>query len=189
MTNIVNGTISPAMDSQTPNPWQDYRPQVIFANPGDVIIQPPGSWHEVYTPCETVVMGGHIISYETLHLMEASRQLDVMRGQYFTNSDHSSIDQTLEHMVTALPSLLKRTFFRKPIAALCSMVLHPERYRPQGQKKRPKKPTPSVVELAERIEKFIYISEDSDDFLSWGNNWMDPGTSFQFEEKFWDTVP
>ncbi|KAF8889783.1 hypothetical protein BD779DRAFT_1671565 [Infundibulicybe gibba] len=190
MTNMVKEKIIPATNPDQANPWVDYRPQVIFANPGDIIIQPPGAWHEVFTPSKSVVLGGHIVPYETLHLMEASRRLDASHGLGLTNSEHNGIDQTLEHMLTALPSLRDREFFRKPIAALCNMILHPRDYRSEHHAGPVMKFKPEAVKLAKSVLKSQHIARrgsEGEDFLSWGKNWMDPGDGFRFG-SFWDEL-
>jgi hypothetical protein len=75
---------------------------VIYAQPGDIIIMPPGTFHEVYTPVPTVTVGGHMYSYNTLHLTELCRSMQKASKGQFTNQDHDSASITLSLMMVAL---------------------------------------------------------------------------------------
>lgn len=65
-------------------------------------IMPPGTWHEVYTPCHAHASGGHFISYDTMHLMEISRHFDHNNGLAATNSSHASVHTTLCYMMVGM---------------------------------------------------------------------------------------
>ena len=80
---------------------------IIYGEPGDIIIMPPGTFHEVFTPCPSVTIGGHFYSYHTLHLTEVSRLIDVASEGGFTNADHSSSGLTMALMMACLPFMKK----------------------------------------------------------------------------------
>ena len=65
-------------------------------------IQPPNTWHEVYTPVPSVVRGGHFLSFNALHLTEVSRQFDQAFPRTFTNQDHQSAPLALARMLVVL---------------------------------------------------------------------------------------
>lgn len=71
-------------------------------------LQPPGYWHQVYTPVKTIAAGGHFLCYETLHLTEFARFFDQKYQKAATNTDHDSIMRILPRMAIALPSLAER---------------------------------------------------------------------------------
>lgn len=66
---------------------------------------PPGWWHEVYTPVDGVTFGGHLLTYDTLHLMEVSRRFDKTYSMDVTNASHPSVYVLLIRMLCFLPSL------------------------------------------------------------------------------------
>jgi hypothetical protein len=76
---------------------------LIYAGPGDIIVMPPGTFHEVYTPIPSVTVGGHVYSYNALHLTEMSRSLDKKTEEKFTNTTHPSATLTIVQMLAALP--------------------------------------------------------------------------------------
>ncbi|CAA7265614.1 unnamed protein product [Cyclocybe aegerita] len=99
---------------------------VVTAGPGDLIIQPPGIFHEVYTPVPSVTLGGHFYSYDAAHLTELTRSFGFQTNGSLTNQSHDSALFTLEMMVLALPKIEGRG--SKSIAALCRMILRPRQY-------------------------------------------------------------
>ncbi|KAI0054321.1 hypothetical protein BV25DRAFT_1843748, partial [Artomyces pyxidatus] len=74
---------------------------VIVLERGSAIIMPPGAWHEVYTPVNTVISDGHFLCYDALHLTQWSRLYDHM-DKYATNADHVGVRRTLARMAIAL---------------------------------------------------------------------------------------
>jgi hypothetical protein len=118
---------------------------VIYAQPGDIIIMPPGTFHEVYTPIPSVTIGGHMYSYSTLHLTELCRSMQKASQGQFTNQDHESASITLSLMMVALLLIPEQGKFslvsiifnfdkrlaelrRKPLTAISKMVLSPAGY-------------------------------------------------------------
>ena len=76
---------------------------------------PPGMWHSVYTPVGTMTLGGHFLTYNTLHLMhnahvyndsELPKHLQSvsakMHRDLLTN-ESQSVDRQVMRMVLALP--------------------------------------------------------------------------------------
>lgn len=66
--------------------------------------QPPNTWHEVYTPTKSVTVGGHMYSYDALHLTDVALLFDVMHPMMVTNQSHPSYHLTLVCMMVAIPS-------------------------------------------------------------------------------------
>lgn len=64
----------------------------------------------VYTPEEAVTTGGHLLTFDTLHLTELSRHLDHV-DEGITNQDHDSTFPTLVRMMLAYPHLKTRSAF------------------------------------------------------------------------------
>ncbi|KIM90473.1 hypothetical protein PILCRDRAFT_1764 [Piloderma croceum F 1598] len=65
---------------------------MILLEEGDLLLQPPGAWHTVYTPLKGMTSGGHLVSYNSLHLTEnicaydhSMDEENVKRGSYATN--------------------------------------------------------------------------------------------------------
>ena len=65
-------------------------------------IQPPGAFHEVYTPCKSVTLGGHFLTYDSLHLTAVSRRFDVVNNNSATNQDHSCVPMLLSAMMVSI---------------------------------------------------------------------------------------
>ena len=119
---------------------------VIYAGPGDFIIMPPATLHEVFTPVPSVTIGGHFYTYNTLHLTELARSIDKGSMDKFTNQTTGIAGMTIMAMTSILPIMVDRginfssflitslftwTFqviHRKPLASLCHMVLYPQKY-------------------------------------------------------------
>ncbi|KAF8954509.1 hypothetical protein BDZ97DRAFT_1766087 [Flammula alnicola] len=101
---------------------------VIFGGPGDIIIQPPGTFHEVYTPTPSVTLGGHFYTYNTMHLTEVARAFDVRNNGKHTNQDHTSAQATIAMMMCALPLYPELALHRKPLAALCQILMDSTSY-------------------------------------------------------------
>jgi hypothetical protein len=75
-------------------------------------IQLPGTWHAVYTPNKGMTSGGHLIMYDTLHLMEqicayntSVNRNNICRGSYTTNETHTVYCQLI-CMMLAMPDLI-----------------------------------------------------------------------------------
>lgn len=65
-------------------------------------IQPPNTWHEVYTPNASTVRGGHFLPLHTLHLTEVSRHFDQVGRGFFTNNTHLGAPAALARMILML---------------------------------------------------------------------------------------
>jgi|ERR1700722_5543822 hypothetical protein len=122
---------------------------------------PPGVWHTVYTPTPSFCSGGHLYTYETLHLTEQSRCFDYTHAEFSTNANHN-VERVLARMVLALPYVAQSRsesvriedwnfnhpflippwciffieIYRKPFLALARMVLKPEAYRVPRERKK-----------------------------------------------------
>jgi hypothetical protein len=72
-------------------------------------IQPPGVFHEVYTPVKSIASGGHFLTYNTMHLTDIARVYDSSiyehrpRHTFATNNVHDAVPRQLTRMMLALP--------------------------------------------------------------------------------------
>jgi len=82
---------------------EEFERTVIYGKPGDIIIMPPATFHEVYTPVPSVTLGGHFYTYNALHLTEMGRACDMHTSGRFTNQSHFSSSLTIALMMAALP--------------------------------------------------------------------------------------
>ncbi|KAG2738049.1 hypothetical protein P692DRAFT_20759863 [Suillus brevipes Sb2] len=79
--------------------------EVITLLAGDLLFQPAGQIHAVYTPKKSFVTGGHLHNFGSLHLTEISRYIDAHKAQFLTNQVHDNALETLQRMTIALPRL------------------------------------------------------------------------------------
>ncbi|KAF8958772.1 hypothetical protein BDZ97DRAFT_1923393 [Flammula alnicola] len=100
----------------------------IYAEQGDIIVQAPNAWHEVYSPNKSVVAGGHLYTYNALHLTEINRYYDTIYPFQVTNQSHVSAQLTLVRMLLVIPDRTDKVYYRKPVTALCRMILMPHEY-------------------------------------------------------------
>ncbi|KAL1738402.1 hypothetical protein HDZ31DRAFT_51061 [Schizophyllum fasciatum] len=105
------------------------RRAVIVLRQGDLVIQAPLKGHVVYTPVPTITAGQHYLNWGSLHLTEVDRSFEKLTDRRATNHD-ASVQLMLIYMAAALPSRVKEggEFFKKPLIALCLMVLSPRKY-------------------------------------------------------------
>jgi hypothetical protein len=126
---------------------------------------PPGQLHSVYTPVTTALIGRHFYNLDTMHLTEASRFTDTLRGKLLTNQRHRSTLETLCRLVLSLPYLPKTQsessppimilvkptrfpeIYSQALICLCGMVCYPDRYTAEGEDKQ----TASTLVLAQKI--------------------------------------
>ncbi|KAF8954159.1 hypothetical protein BDZ97DRAFT_1766523 [Flammula alnicola] len=137
---------------------------VIHASAGDIIVQPPGMPHEVYTPTPTVAIGGHLYTYGSMHLTEISRALDVDTAGRHSNQVHESAPLTLSMMM---------------------MVEHPRTYLVQGNLPRGRE-FPHAQLLAKKLIQDLGLQcesgngnstliENEYDYIFEGDSWLDCG--------------
>ena len=62
-------------------------------------IQPPGKYHQVYTPERTITVGGHFIPFDCMHLAEWSRRETQLEGGAGTNAYHISMLRVFSRMM------------------------------------------------------------------------------------------
>ncbi|PCH40050.1 hypothetical protein WOLCODRAFT_150097 [Wolfiporia cocos MD-104 SS10] len=103
--------------------------EVLDIRPGDLVFQPAGQLHAVYTPTASFTVGGHFFQYNTLHLTELSRHVDNLYGVYTTNLEHGHVLDTLNRMALALPRNWKFiTIGKRAFVALAAMLHNPAAY-------------------------------------------------------------
>ncbi|KAG2353406.1 hypothetical protein BDR07DRAFT_1496320 [Suillus spraguei] len=127
--------------------------EVVTILPGDLLIQPPGQFHAVYTPVATFATGGHFYNHQYMHLTELSRYMDRTKGTTFTNQVHEHSIATFQRMVINLPYLPSSiTLYSRSLSALCAMVLESKKYIAAGTGKR-------KIELLDTTEQAMAMSE------------------------------
>ncbi|KAF8164757.1 hypothetical protein B0H34DRAFT_686464 [Crassisporium funariophilum] len=134
---------------------------IIFAQAGDLIMQPVGGFHNVYTPCNPVTHGGQFLMYDSMHLTEH-------HGRFITNQQHEAVRGTILCMLVALPELQYRgkrdtghassshqthaEIPRKALTVMCYMVLHPTEYMSPGNNLEKQ---PELKRLQKAIDKIV----------------------------------
>ncbi|TCD62265.1 hypothetical protein EIP91_007123 [Steccherinum ochraceum] len=101
---------------------------VIYCQPGDLLIQGPGVYHEVYTPIPTASAGGHFYTVDTMHLTEMTLWYSLGVHDCDTNHNHPSVTLTMIGMINGLRSNPRNDYPRKALAALCRIILRPLDY-------------------------------------------------------------
>ncbi|THV01672.1 hypothetical protein K435DRAFT_853532 [Dendrothele bispora CBS 962.96] len=97
----------------------------ILLTEGDVLFQPPGVMHQVYTITPSYFQGSSFWTFETLHLTRFSRLIDVEHGDCTTNVDHQDhlILQCMVRLALALPHFTQGlVHYKRPLAALYDML-------------------------------------------------------------------
>jgi hypothetical protein len=56
----------------------------------------------VYSPIKSVARGGHLLSWETLHLTAWSRRVEHNIGTFSTNAEHAAVERYLCRMMFSL---------------------------------------------------------------------------------------
>ncbi|KAI0082939.1 hypothetical protein BDY19DRAFT_999052 [Irpex rosettiformis] len=87
----------------------------FFLFPNTLLIQPPGLIHQVLTVEKSVTQGGHLLTWDTMHLTEWTRKLSHVCSRIGTNDLHPGVQRTL--------GLLKR-----PFISLARLVIHADHY-------------------------------------------------------------
>ncbi|KAG2336061.1 hypothetical protein BDR05DRAFT_953632 [Suillus weaverae] len=115
---------------------ENWHGEVVTLLPGDMLIQPPGQFHAVYTPIASFATGGHFYNYESMHLTELSRYVDHKQGKHLTNQEHEHSLETFQRMVLNLPRISRRVkLYSRSLMALCMMVLDCDKYVAAGTEK------------------------------------------------------
>ncbi|GLB45388.1 hypothetical protein LshimejAT787_2200510 [Lyophyllum shimeji] len=161
----------------------------IDCQPGDLVIMPPNAFHLVYTPVSSVAIGGHFLSYSTLHLTEVARAFDHHRAREVTNENHLSVFVTLCGMVIGLFREPKTKLYTKCLKALCRMVIHYKDYiadSGQGSLTKSihqymKNPICSLAAItAKVIVEGMGWDIGSEYLFSGSEGWMDPGEEVDY---------
>ncbi|KAF8119971.1 hypothetical protein EV363DRAFT_1193812 [Boletus edulis] len=94
-----------------------------------ILIQPPGINHMVYTPRPSVMSGGHMYSYDTMHLTEFVIVFDHGIDQggrqrpQASNAIHPGMLRKVYRMALALPGFaLTRHFYRRSLIGMRSII-------------------------------------------------------------------
>ncbi|KAG1829567.1 hypothetical protein DFJ58DRAFT_848664 [Suillus subalutaceus] len=118
------------------NIQENWHGEIVTLLPGDMLIQPAGQFHAVYTPVASFATGGHFYNYECMHLTELSRYIDHKQGKILTNQVHAHSLETFQRMVINLPRISRRVkLYNRPLIALCTMVLECDKYVAAGTEK------------------------------------------------------
>ncbi|THU94923.1 hypothetical protein K435DRAFT_860092 [Dendrothele bispora CBS 962.96] len=104
--------------------------ETIFISDGDLVIQPPGIVHQVFTPVPSYFKGSSFWTFDSLHLTRFSRELDQLYGESTTNVDHAD-ELTLGSLVCmalALPMRTDLILYKRPMVALYDMIVNREQF-------------------------------------------------------------
>ncbi|KAG1899885.1 uncharacterized protein F5891DRAFT_1189361 [Suillus fuscotomentosus] len=113
--------------------WEEikltWRAEVITLLEGDLLFQPAGQVHAVYTPKKSFVTGGKFFNYGSLHLTEISRYINAKKVHFLTNQVHESALETFQRMTIALPRLSPSIeLYHRAVVGLCLMVINHHKY-------------------------------------------------------------
>ncbi|KAK7467302.1 hypothetical protein VKT23_004359 [Stygiomarasmius scandens] len=119
----------------------------IMLKPGDLLFQPAGLVHQVYTPTISYFQGSSFWMYNSLHLTQFSRLIDAKYGDITTNVDHQelAILRSMVRLALFIPlatdignavsasansALLtgSTVHYKKPAVALYEMIANAPRY-------------------------------------------------------------
>ncbi|TFY73884.1 hypothetical protein EWM64_g10128, partial [Hericium alpestre] len=106
--------------------WSDG--YALFLHEGITLVIPPGVIHEVYTPVNTIAIGGRFLTYNSIHLTQWCRFVDRSLHSSLTNAEHITIGRSVCRMVIALRKL-RRTIQYRTFLALADMVISPQSYQ------------------------------------------------------------
>ncbi|KAG2335293.1 hypothetical protein BDR05DRAFT_1006978 [Suillus weaverae] len=135
--------------------------EVITLLDGDLLFQPPGQVHAVYTPKKSFVTGGHLHHFGSLHLTEISRYIDAHKAQFLTNQVHDNALETFQRMTIALPRLSPNIdLYHRALVGLCLMVINRDKYKASNNDKEYKivasESTKRAVAIATAIVRHFY---------------------------------
>ncbi|KAG8214274.1 hypothetical protein J3R82DRAFT_9218 [Butyriboletus roseoflavus] len=94
----------------------------ICLEEGDVMFQPPGVMHCVYTPVPSIFSGGYFYNYQTMHLTRAVLSMSTLDDpNSLTNDERPGFIRTLCRMLIALRYRCEPRIIRK--RSLISLIL------------------------------------------------------------------
>ncbi|KAI0086701.1 hypothetical protein BDY19DRAFT_995711 [Irpex rosettiformis] len=100
----------------------------LFLFPGTLLIQPPGLIHQVLTVKNSVTRGGHLLTWNAMHLTEWTRKLSHNCYRVGTNDLHPGVQRTLGRMMIAISTRGPTKVLRKPFIALARLIIHAKQY-------------------------------------------------------------
>ncbi|KAI0682480.1 hypothetical protein BC835DRAFT_1311501 [Cytidiella melzeri] len=77
-------------------------PSNVLLTPGTVLIQPPGTVHQVYTLDNSIFVGGHFLMLDAMHLTELTRASAALNAQAATNASHPGVLRLLTRIVICI---------------------------------------------------------------------------------------
>ncbi|KAG2352812.1 hypothetical protein BDR07DRAFT_1497598 [Suillus spraguei] len=161
--------------------------EVITLLPGDLLFQPAGQVHAVYTPVPSFATGGSFYHYDSLHLTEMSRYIDANKAQFLTNQVHENAVETFQRMLIALPRLTQSIrLCRRPIIALCLMIINRDKYKAsnnnQGYQVLTSESTERSIAIATAIIRFFYHDTATAQRSYRTGDQSDPGEPLSIED-------
>ncbi|KAF9488677.1 hypothetical protein BDN71DRAFT_1435966 [Pleurotus eryngii] len=96
---------------------------ILMMTPSAVLLQPPGFLHLVYSPIQSIALGGHFLTHESLHLTAWSRRIEHTVGTFSTNAEHPCVECYLARMMLCLEFEAGQSRPCKPLLALALMIL------------------------------------------------------------------
>ncbi|KAI0085722.1 hypothetical protein BDY19DRAFT_908924 [Irpex rosettiformis] len=100
----------------------------LFLFPGTLLIQPPGLIHQVLTVKNSITRGGHLLTWNAIHLTEWTRKLSHNCYRVGTNDLHPGVQHTLGRMMLAISTKGPTTMLRKPFMSLARLIIHADQY-------------------------------------------------------------
>ena len=78
--------------------------------------------HEVYSPNKSVTIGGHFLTYDSLHLTAVSRAFDAQNEYSITNQSHHSVHPILAQMLVKIATRTDRCLYALLIIILSFLI-------------------------------------------------------------------
>ncbi|KAF8134211.1 hypothetical protein EV363DRAFT_1160900 [Boletus edulis] len=124
-------TIATTLSEQGTFPDADIA--TVCLEEGDMLFQPPGVLHCVYTPVPSIVSGGYFYHYETMHLTRATlSMIPVDKPGSLTNDDRPGYFRTLCRMLIALRYRSEpRTIGKRSLISIVLIILDQAHRREQ----------------------------------------------------------
>ncbi|KAI0083681.1 hypothetical protein BDY19DRAFT_998365 [Irpex rosettiformis] len=99
----------------------------LFLFPG-TLLHPPGLIHQVLTVKNSVTQGGHLLTWNTMHLTEWTRKLSHNCFRVGTNDLHPGVQRTLGRMMIALSIRGPTKVLKKPFMSLARLIVYADQY-------------------------------------------------------------
>ncbi|KAH8071519.1 hypothetical protein BXZ70DRAFT_1013319 [Cristinia sonorae] len=102
----------------------------LILRPNELLFQPPGLWHAVETPEDSIAIGDHILTCDSMHITEQSMVVSARSHHIATNAEHAHMFHAAARMWIhrVAQNGEDSEILRKPFLALTRLLKLSERY-------------------------------------------------------------